>query len=125
MDGHCGRKAAIFTRDHLQARVLSNLCRPDATVVGALTSAFEEIDSEFMSSTDSDSGTTCVAMLIELSTGQCWVANAGDSRCILARGADTVALSVDHRADRPDEILRIEKAGGMVLCTTLSDYNYT
>ncbi len=116
MDGHGGSKAAQYTRDHLQTLVLAHLCRPDATVAGALAAAFEAVDAAFMSSAHSDtSGTTCVAMLIELPTGQCWVANAGDSRCIVARGADAVALSVDHKADRPDEVQRIIGAGGMAI----------
>ena len=114
MDGHGGFNAAQYTRDHLQARVLANLFQPDATVAGALTAAFEAVDADFMSSAQNDtSGTTCVAMLIELPTGQCWVANAGDSRCIVARGADAVALSIDHKADRADEVQRIVGAGGM------------
>ncbi len=116
MDGHGGSKAAQYTRDHLQALVLAHLCRPDATVAGALAAAFEAVDAAFMSSAHNDtSGTTCVTMLIELPTGQCWVANAGDSRCIVARGADAVALSVDHKAARPDEVQRILGAGGMAI----------
>nr|CAB3478826.1 unnamed protein product [Digitaria exilis] len=43
------------------------------------------------------------------------VANAGDSRAVLSRGGVPVPLSVDHKPDRPDELARIEAAGGRVI----------
>ncbi|KAL6616366.1 hypothetical protein ACP70R_038636 [Stipagrostis hirtigluma subsp. patula] len=43
------------------------------------------------------------------------VANAGDSRAVLSRGGAPVPLSVDHKPDRPDELARIEAAGGRVI----------
>ncbi|KAJ1286192.1 hypothetical protein BS78_03G334100 [Paspalum vaginatum] len=43
------------------------------------------------------------------------VANAGDSRAVLSRAGAPVALSVDHKPDRPDELARIEAAGGRVI----------
>jgi serine/threonine protein phosphatase PrpC len=55
-----------------------------------------------------------VVLLIEQRTRRYWCANAGDSRCILARNDGAVALSVDHKPDRPDERERIESAGGTV-----------
>ncbi|GAB4826258.1 hypothetical protein Ancab_009123 [Ancistrocladus abbreviatus] len=43
------------------------------------------------------------------------VANCGDSRAVLCRGSVAVPLSVDHKPDRPDELARIEAAGGRVI----------
>ncbi|XP_066312892.1 LOW QUALITY PROTEIN: probable protein phosphatase 2C 9 [Miscanthus floridulus] len=43
------------------------------------------------------------------------VANAGDSRAVLSRAGVPVPLSVDHKPDRPDELARIEAAGGRVI----------
>ncbi|CAL4953698.1 unnamed protein product [Urochloa decumbens] len=43
------------------------------------------------------------------------VANAGDSRAVLSRAGAPVSLSVDHKPDRPDELARIEAAGGRVI----------
>ncbi|PWA77000.1 Protein phosphatase 2C [Artemisia annua] len=43
------------------------------------------------------------------------VANCGDSRAILCRNGKAVPLSIDHKPDRPDELSRIEAAGGRVL----------
>jgi len=43
------------------------------------------------------------------------VGNAGDSRAVLSRAGAPVELSVDHKPDRPDELARIEAAGGRVI----------
>ena len=40
-----------------------------------------------------------------------YVANAGDSRCVLARGGETIPLSYDHKPDNEEEKRRIEAAG--------------
>lgn len=42
------------------------------------------------------------------------VANAGDSRAVLCRGGDTVALSEDHKPSQDRELERIKGAGGFV-----------
>eukprot|EP00249_Psilotum_nudum_P022549 c28559_g1_i3 orf=1153-2712(-) len=59
-------------------------------------------------------GSTAVVAVI----GACHiiVANCGDSRAVLSRGGRAVALSVDHKPDREDEMARIEGAGGKVIC---------
>ncbi|GER51639.1 protein phosphatase 2C family protein [Striga asiatica] len=43
------------------------------------------------------------------------VANCGDSRVVLCRGKEPVALSVDHKPNREDEYARIEAAGGKII----------
>ncbi|XP_066306714.1 probable protein phosphatase 2C 8 [Miscanthus floridulus] len=43
------------------------------------------------------------------------VANCGDSRAVLSRGGVPVPLSSDHKPDRPDELERVESAGGRVI----------
>lgn len=43
------------------------------------------------------------------------VANCGDSRAVLCRNGSPVSLSDDHKPDRPDELRRIEDAGGRVI----------
>jgi serine/threonine protein phosphatase PrpC len=41
-------------------------------------------------------------------------ANAGDSRCVLARNGKAVPLSFDHKPDNEIERNRIEKAGSVI-----------
>ncbi|XP_048127648.1 probable protein phosphatase 2C 8 [Rhodamnia argentea] len=43
------------------------------------------------------------------------VANCGDSRAVLCRGGVAMALSDDHKPNRPDELKRVEDAGGRVI----------
>ncbi|KAJ1690509.1 hypothetical protein LUZ63_014664 [Rhynchospora breviuscula] len=43
------------------------------------------------------------------------VANCGVSRAVLCRGGSAVTLSSDHKPNRPDEMQRIEEAGGKVM----------
>ncbi|XP_050203910.1 probable protein phosphatase 2C 24 isoform X2 [Mercurialis annua] len=43
------------------------------------------------------------------------VANCGDSRAVLSRNGKPVPLSIDHKPDRPDELNRIQAAGGRVI----------
>ncbi|KAI4382816.1 hypothetical protein MLD38_008729 [Melastoma candidum] len=43
------------------------------------------------------------------------VSNCGDSRAVLCRNGVAIPLSSDHKPDRPDELGRIERAGGRVI----------
>ena len=60
----------------------------------------------------SDSG--CTAVVAILRGNQLFVANAGDSRCVLSRKGRTVPLSADHKPEDDAEKTRIEGAGGVV-----------
>lgn len=55
--------------------------------------------------------TACVALFTKDSI---ICANSGDSRCVLARGTQALEMSQDHKPDNPEEIRRIEAAGGFV-----------
>lgn len=43
-----------------------------------------------------------------------YIANAGDSRCVLARGGKALALSLDHKPENEEERARIEHAGSTI-----------
>ncbi|KAF8044305.1 hypothetical protein BT93_A2330 [Corymbia citriodora subsp. variegata] len=58
-------------------------------------------------------GSTAVAAV--LTPDRIVVANCGDSRAVLCRGGKAIPLSRDHKPDRPDELARIEAAGGRVI----------
>ena len=55
--------------------------------------------------------TACVALV---TPHEIHVANAGDSRCVLARKNQAIEMSTDHKPELPGEKSRIEKAGGFV-----------
>ena len=66
-------------------------------------------------------GSTAVSCLLQPprtpgGTRRLLVANLGDSRCALVRAdGSAVALSVDHKPNRPDERERVMAAGGHVI----------
>ncbi|MED6221665.1 hypothetical protein PIB30_056970 [Stylosanthes scabra] len=43
------------------------------------------------------------------------VSNCGDSRAVLCRNGVAIPLSSDHKPDRPDELHRVQNAGGRVI----------
>jgi serine/threonine protein phosphatase PrpC len=62
------------------------------------------------------SGTTAVSILLHHETYSLYCANVGDSRAVLSGSNNgVVSLTNDHKADRPDEVDRIRRAGGFVV----------
>lgn len=59
-----------------------------------------------------DSGCTAVIALIK--DNKLYVANAGDSRCVLSRAGQAIEMSHDHKPTNEIEYKRIKKAGGRV-----------
>lgn len=59
-----------------------------------------------------DSGCTAVVGL--LSGRDLYVANAGDSRCVVCRNGKAIEMSLDHKPEDDEESARIIKAGGRV-----------
>ncbi|CAK9142161.1 unnamed protein product [Ilex paraguariensis] len=58
-------------------------------------------------------GSTAVVSI--LTPNKIIVANCGDSRAVLCRNGKPIPLSTDHKPDRPDELSRIQEAGGRVI----------
>ncbi|KAJ7569935.1 hypothetical protein O6H91_01G100900 [Diphasiastrum complanatum] len=58
-------------------------------------------------------GSTAVVAIV--APCQIIVGNCGDSRAVLSRGGQAIALSIDHKPDREDEMARVEAAGGRVI----------
>ncbi|KAK6145393.1 hypothetical protein DH2020_022213 [Rehmannia glutinosa] len=58
-------------------------------------------------------GSTAVVAVV--TTDKVVVSNCGDSRAVLCRNGVAIPLSVDHKPDRPDELNRIQEAGGRVI----------
>ncbi|CAM9236093.1 unnamed protein product [Scytosiphon promiscuus] len=85
----------------------------------ALMESYVQVDESLAASKGQEatfSGTTAVSVLMRESN--LWVANAGDSRAVLAKESGTelkaVDLSVDQNPNSPKEQARIEAAGGFV-----------
>lgn len=56
----------------------------------------------------------CTAIVALVRGRRLYVANAGDSRCLLSRNGVAVAMSHDHKPTDEPELARITRAGGQV-----------
>lgn len=76
----------------------------------------ESFDDEFMNNMETGPGKAsgCTAVVALISGRELFVANAGDSRCIVSRGGKVVEMSFDHKPEDEIELNRIRKAGGRV-----------
>ncbi|KAK8610069.1 hypothetical protein V6N13_026613 [Hibiscus sabdariffa] len=128
-DGHGGAGVANACRDRMHrlvAKEVEERTHGWGKGVGwekVMASCFAKMDEEV---TSCERGTTAAvdvvvetmgstAVVVLISREEVVVANCGDSRAVLCRGGTAVALSRDHKPDRPDERERVEAAGGRVI----------
>ncbi|XP_034683087.1 protein phosphatase 2C 53-like [Vitis riparia] len=131
-DGHGGSQVANYCRDRIHSALAEEIetaktgfsdgnvqdyCKELWTKV--LTNCFLKVDAEVGGKASLEPvapetvGSTAVVAII--CSSHIIVANCGDSRAVLYRGKEPIALSVDHKPNREDEYARIEAAGGKVI----------
>ncbi|KAJ3695197.1 hypothetical protein LUZ60_000574 [Juncus effusus] len=118
-DGHGGAHVANTCRNRMHL-ILSEEVSKRKLVEGefhhweeALKESFKRADADVAGLGDGTVGSTAVVAVV--GERKIVVANCGDSRAVLCRGGVAVPLSNDHKPDRPDELERIEAAGGKVI----------
>ncbi|XP_071478018.1 protein phosphatase 1D-like [Diadema antillarum] len=137
-DGHGGREAAVYARDHLWQNIKQQegfFSREPDQVMDAIKEGFRETQdgmwkerptwAKTLSGYPSTAGTTC-SMVIICGTDM-YVAHVGDSRIVMGveqrQSPDVMSdtaivaekLTVDHKPGDTEELKRIENAGGQVL----------
>ena len=60
-------------------------------------------------------GCTANVVMLDYELKKIFVANAGDSRCVMGKAGKAVPLSFDHKPDDDIEIKRIEAAGSAII----------
>lgn len=76
----------------------------------------DDEDEAFMSSIVEEPGkdSGCTAVVAILHGKDLYVANAGDSRCVVCRNGQSLDMSIDHKPEDNLEYTRIKNAGGRV-----------
>jgi len=82
----------------------------------ALIKGFLRTDQKYQGKGKNDGTCAVVALLTE--DNRLWVANVGDSRCVLYKEGKPIPLSTDHKPSLESERKRIEAAGHEVLKDT-------
>ena len=59
-------------------------------------------------------GCTSNVVYIDRAQKKIFVANAGDSRCVMGRAGGAVEMSIDHKPENEVEIDRITKSGSVI-----------
>ncbi|KAJ4787652.1 Protein phosphatase 2C family protein [Rhynchospora pubera] len=124
-DGHGGARVANTCRDRMHLVLAEEVAKRKlggcevSSWESAMVESFRRVDAEVATGSgavplaDGTVGSTAVVAVVEPS--RIVVANCGDSRAVLSRGGKAVALSCDHKPDRPDELARVKEAGGKVI----------
>ena len=124
-DGHAGKFAAEWCRDHLAPILAEELhAHPTMDVREVLNNTYMRVDRQL--EVDSEkagvrSGCTAVTSLLRIeSEGDkerrvLYTANVGDARSVLARNGKAVRLTYDHKGSDELEARRITEKGGFLL----------
>ncbi|RDX71944.1 putative protein phosphatase 2C 8, partial [Mucuna pruriens] len=117
-DGHGGAQVAEACRERLHRLVAEEVERSGSHVErdwqSVMEGCFRKMDSEVAGNAAVRTvGSTAVVAVI--AAAEVVVANCGDCRAVMGRGGEAVDLSSDHKPGRPDELMRIEEAGGRVI----------
>ncbi|KAM6541850.1 hypothetical protein CsatB_006297 [Cannabis sativa] len=131
-DGHGGSQVANYCRERLHLAMMEEIeYIKEGLIHGRIKDSCEEqwrkafmncflkIDAEVGGQASLDPiapetvGSTAVVAVI--CSSHIIVANCGDSRAVLCRGKEAIALSADHKPNREDEYARIEASGGKVI----------
>ncbi|KAE8039131.1 hypothetical protein FH972_011573 [Carpinus fangiana] len=127
-DGHGCSHVATKCRERLHELVKEELESKEGWK-SAMEESFWRMDQEAIAWNDTVLGAKCrcelqspecdavgsTAVVAIVTSDKIIVANCGDSRAVLCRNGKPVPLSSDHKPDRPDELKRIQAAGGRVI----------
>jgi len=123
-DGHGGRlvtdKCLAILHDLVltELQSLPEFPKPSSeNVRRAMEKSFAAMDESLKMKDAWHCGATCTVTLIhsDRNVGKTlYVANVGDSRCVLVSSDKVTRTTVDHRANDPEEMFRVQSEGGII-----------
>jgi serine/threonine protein phosphatase PrpC len=116
-DGHNGCVASYYAGKTVHKEFLKGI-KDGQTPQQAFIESYEKVSAGLKSQ---ESGTTAVDVFIK--EGTVYTANAGDARVIIISKTNVVQLTVDHRVENLEERERVEKAGGRIVYSYVSNGN--
>lgn len=135
-DGHGGAGVAKYAGKHVHKRLVGEQSYKEGRYQDSLRKTFLGTDGDILKDPEfvgDPSGCMAVAALIT-EDDRIFVANAGDSRCVLGAKGVSKPLSFDHKPTNEVEMTRIFRAGGYVdfgrvngnlaLARALGDFQY-
>ncbi|CAN4095836.1 unnamed protein product [Withania somnifera] len=134
-DGHGCSHVAMKCKDRMHEIVRNEVEKGETPWKETMVRSFSLMDKEvvdYSSGLGESASASASSCRCELQTPQCdavgstavvavvtpdkiIVSNCGDSRAVLSRNGVAIPLSLDHKPDRPDELNRIQEAGGRVI----------
>ncbi|XP_061368928.1 protein phosphatase 2C 37-like isoform X2 [Gastrolobium bilobum] len=130
-DGHGCSHVATMCKERLHEIVKEEIhvARENLEWKSTMEHAFARMDDEVQSWSQSNQTSPCrcelqtphcdavgsTAVVAVVTQDKLVVSNCGDSRAVLCRKGVAIPLSSDHKPDRPDELLRVQAAGGRVI----------
>eukprot|EP01023_Acetabularia_acetabulum_P064267 TRINITY_DN8261_c0_g1_i3.p1 TRINITY_DN8261_c0_g1~~TRINITY_DN8261_c0_g1_i3.p1 ORF type:complete len:293 (+),score=51.49 TRINITY_DN8261_c0_g1_i3:148-1026(+) len=114
-DGHGGASAANFVKAHIFENIIQNKNFQNDPKT-AIVEAYKQTDQLYLQQNQIDGRDDgCTAVTVVVIRNKMFVANVGDSKCVLCRDGKGELLTVDHKPNLQKERERIEKAGGVVI----------
>jgi len=121
-DGHGGRRVADYAAQYLHKNIFTELQNSRTyrnsninKITAALEAGFLKTHKDLDTASFNSRNQGCTAVAAIINNGKLYVANAGDSRAVVCNAGKALALTEDHKPNRPDEQARIEKLGGQVI----------
>ena len=113
-DGHAGPSCAAFAEARVAAAVLGQL-KVGRSWREALSRGLVEVDGAWLAQPEARTGAGCTACVVAFDGRDgLFAANLGDCRAVIGCAGGCRDLTLDCRAERPDEVARIVARGGFV-----------
>jgi len=121
-DGHGGEGCSEYLRDNLHKLICNNNEYFPDNIPEAIKLGFQKAEKDFINNyalNDKkeiiDRSGSC-AVIILIIDKKAYIANVGDSRCLLSmeNGKKFIEVTKDHKPNSPNEVKRIKKYGGNI-----------